>query len=155
MSDDSEELPRLARDKAAHPPCNRTRLVVNKSPNRSQRDRTHRAKSAFVPRSSATATHPSSKSTCQVTMIYFGSQGQTESKSSEFESADEILVMQQHCGGENLIVHQSDLRSGGELSLPLPPSLSRSLHNLSFYSQRNSPLRLVVIGTIHLACRST
>ena len=55
-------------------------------------------------------------------MIYFGSHGQMESSPSESEPTDEILVMQQHCGGENLIVHRSDLKPGGEPSLP--PSLT-------------------------------
>lgn len=44
-------------------------------------------------------------------MIYYGPQLNVDSKRSRFQPAgDEIIVMQQHCGGENLIVYKGSLR---------------------------------------------
>ncbi len=30
-----------------------------------------------------------------------------------FEEIDKIMVMQQHCGGENIIVYKENLKTGG------------------------------------------
>ncbi|CAM4835623.1 unnamed protein product [Rotaria magnacalcarata] len=42
---------------------------------------------------------------CEVTMLYYGPQTATDSRTNWCQPhGDEILVMQQHCGGENLVV---------------------------------------------------
>lgn len=51
---------------------------------------------------------------CLVTMIYYGPQTLMDYNRSWFESdGDDIVVMQQHCGGENLIVHKGPLKPNG------------------------------------------
>lgn len=47
-------------------------------------------------------------------MIYYGPPKTSETKKS---NADEILVMQQHCGGENLMVFKGFVRPNGRKSL--------------------------------------
>lgn len=42
---------------------------------------------------------------CEITMIYFGIQANNDPV--------EIVVMQQHCGGENLLVFKNYLRPNG------------------------------------------
>lgn len=47
-------------------------------------------------------------------MIYHGPQSLLESKRPVVErSTDEIIVMQQHCGGENLLVFRQQLNAHG------------------------------------------
>jgi hypothetical protein len=46
-------------------------------------------------------------------MIYYGPHTKIDYDHSLFEPVDEIMVMQQHCGGENLIVHKANLKAGG------------------------------------------
>lgn len=47
-------------------------------------------------------------------MIYYGPQTLMDYNRSWFESeGDDIVVMQQHCGGENLIVHKGPLKPNG------------------------------------------
>jgi hypothetical protein len=49
-------------------------------------------------------------------MIYYGPQIPIEYERSWFEpEGDEIIVMQQHCGGENLIVHKGALKPNSNL----------------------------------------
>ena len=44
-------------------------------------------------------------------MIYYGSQINIPYKRSLFQpEGDEIIVMQQHCGGENIIVYKGALK---------------------------------------------
>ncbi|CAF0982411.1 unnamed protein product [Adineta steineri] len=48
---------------------------------------------------------------CEITMIYLGSQTNFNTNQSEFNlNGYEIIVMQQHCGGENLIVFKNNLK---------------------------------------------
>lgn len=47
-------------------------------------------------------------------MIYYGPQTTMEYTRSWFESeGDEIVVMQQHCGGENIMVYKGPLKVNG------------------------------------------
>ncbi|CAF0845811.1 unnamed protein product [Adineta steineri] len=57
-----------------------------------------------------------SNSPCRITMIYYGPNTKLEYDHSLFESTDEIMVMQQHCGGENLIVYKANLKPGDEFT---------------------------------------
>jgi hypothetical protein len=50
---------------------------------------------------------------CQITMVYYGPHTKVDYDHSLFEPVDEIIVMQQHCGGENLIVYKDNLKAGG------------------------------------------
>jgi hypothetical protein len=48
-------------------------------------------------------------------MIYYGPQTIIEYERNWFEpDGDEIIVMQQHCGGENLIVYKGALKPNGK-----------------------------------------
>jgi hypothetical protein len=42
-------------------------------------------------------------------MIYLGGQTNVDYNQSRFE----IVIMQQHCGGENIIVYKENLKAGG------------------------------------------
>jgi hypothetical protein len=46
-------------------------------------------------------------------MIYYGPKIQVDYDHLVFEPIDEIIVMQQHCGGENVIVYKENLKPGG------------------------------------------
>ncbi|CAF0833286.1 unnamed protein product [Rotaria sordida] len=62
------------------------------------------AKNQLV-RRPTTAKNTSNNEYCEVTMIYYGPQIVIDCKNKWFQpNGDEIVVMQQHCGGENLIV---------------------------------------------------
>ncbi|CAF4582829.1 unnamed protein product [Rotaria sp. Silwood1] len=62
------------------------------------------AKNQLV-RRPTTAKHTSNNEYCEVTMIYYGPQTMIDYKKKWFQpNGDEIMIMQQHCGGENLIV---------------------------------------------------
>ena len=51
---------------------------------------------------------------CLVTMIYHGPQSLAEPKRPAAErTTDDIIVMQQHCGGENLLVFRQRLNAQG------------------------------------------
>ncbi len=48
-------------------------------------------------------------------MIYYGPQINIEHKSTWYQpNGDEIVVMQQHCGGENLIVFKGFVKPDGK-----------------------------------------
>ncbi|CAF2961367.1 unnamed protein product [Rotaria sp. Silwood2] len=51
-------------------------------------------------------------SPCQITMVYYGPHTKVDYDHLVFEQIDEIIVMQQHCGGENLIVYKNYLKPG-------------------------------------------
>ncbi|CAF1161729.1 unnamed protein product [Didymodactylos carnosus] len=53
---------------------------------------------------------------CEVTLVYSGPHTQIEFDRTLFQPPiqDEVLVMQQHCGGENLIVYKGFLKPGDE-----------------------------------------
>lgn len=46
-------------------------------------------------------------------MVYYGTNNKSDQDYSVFESIDDILVMQQHCGGENVIVYKGSRKAGG------------------------------------------
>jgi hypothetical protein len=46
-------------------------------------------------------------------MHYYGPKVQVDYDHLVFEPIDEIIVMQQHCGGENIIVYKENLKAGG------------------------------------------
>jgi len=46
-------------------------------------------------------------------MVYYGPKMQVDYDHLVFEPLDEIIVMQQHCGGENIIVYKEYLKPGG------------------------------------------
>lgn len=49
-------------------------------------------------------------------MIYYGPHTNIDYEKLWFEpEGDEIIVMQQHCGGENLIVYKGALKSNGNI----------------------------------------
>jgi hypothetical protein len=50
-------------------------------------------------------------------MVYHGPHTKIDYDHTLFEPVDEIIVMQQHCGGENLIVYKDKLKAGGFISL--------------------------------------
>lgn len=51
---------------------------------------------------------------CLVTMIYYGTASANEAKRHGSEvKRDAVMVMQQHCGGENLIVFKGALLPQG------------------------------------------
>ena len=50
-------------------------------------------------------------------MVYYGPHTKVDYDHSLFEPVDEVIVMQQHCGGENLIVHKDNLKAGGFVEL--------------------------------------
>ena len=53
---------------------------------------------------------------CQITMVYYGPHTKIDYDHLVFEPFDEIMVMQQHCGGENLIVFKGYCKPDGKTS---------------------------------------
>jgi hypothetical protein len=48
-------------------------------------------------------------------MIYLGAQTMIDSNQSSIETKNyEIIIRQQHCGGENVIVFQNQIKPNGE-----------------------------------------
>ena len=47
-------------------------------------------------------------------MVYYGPHMKVDYDHLVFDEIDEIIVMQQHCGGENIIVHKENLKPGGD-----------------------------------------
>ncbi|CAF1007818.1 unnamed protein product [Rotaria sp. Silwood1] len=69
-----------------------------------------RVKSVLV-RRTVSPKQISSNDRCIVTMIYYGSQTNISYERNLFQSeGDEIIIMQQHCGGENIIVYKGSLK---------------------------------------------
>jgi hypothetical protein len=52
---------------------------------------------------------------CEITMVYHGPHLQVDFDRLVFYPVDEVLVSQQHCGGENRVVFKKMLRHGGTL----------------------------------------
>ena len=48
-------------------------------------------------------------------MVYYGPHTKVDYDRMVFSDVDEVMVMQQHCGGENLIVYKGYLKPGGKL----------------------------------------
>jgi hypothetical protein len=49
-------------------------------------------------------------------MVYFGPKMKVDYDHLVFEPVDEVMIMQQHCGGENIIVYKENLKFGGIVS---------------------------------------
>ena len=49
-------------------------------------------------------------------MVYYGPHTKVDYDHLVFEEVDEIIVMQQHCGGENRVVFKDMLKAGGKLN---------------------------------------
>ncbi|CAF0862501.1 unnamed protein product [Rotaria sordida] len=83
----------------------------SQSPTRlSSSNQSTRVKSVLARRTISPKLNPISDR-CIVTLIYYGSQTNIPYKRSLFQSeGDEIIVMQQHCGGENIIVYKGALK---------------------------------------------
>lgn len=120
--DDDRQGPRISRVHSAVK--SRRRLPVS------------RPKSSTNPKElrSSPTLKSSENDVCRLTMIYYGSHGKVDSADpSLFDPSEEILVMQQHCGGENLVVFKQNLRAGGQCrrqcdDLRLDLELSRTIH---------------------------
>ena len=50
-------------------------------------------------------------------MIYYGPKIKVDYDHLVFEPIDEVVIMQQHCGGESITVYKDHLKSGGSLSI--------------------------------------
>lgn len=120
-----EQKPRLSRVQSAHADNDHHKKYSSKSPNR-HRHYLNRPKSSLPQRTFTQKKHfrlitkssdsPLSNPPCKITMIYYGPHTKIDYDHSLFEPVDEIIVMQQHCGGENLIVFKKNLRIGDEFS---------------------------------------
>jgi hypothetical protein len=71
------------------------------------------------PRSPARYPDSSSSTPCEITMVYYGPHTKVDYDHLVFAEVDEITVMQQHCGGENLVVYKNYLQPGGLILLIL------------------------------------
>ncbi|CAF2938466.1 unnamed protein product [Rotaria sp. Silwood2] len=119
------EVSRVSRVQSAHVSGDRRKKYSSKSPNHRRHQYLNRPKTSSAPRSlplhrSRALTKPpdSSLSTppCRITMVYYGPHTKLEYDRTLFEPVDEIIVMQQHCGGENLIVYKDNLKAGDEFT---------------------------------------
>ncbi|CAF3632135.1 unnamed protein product [Rotaria sordida] len=119
------DVPRVSRVQSAHVSGDHRKKYSSKSPIRHRHHQhLNRPKSSSVSRSlplkqrSHALTKPSDSSLsippCRITMVYYGPHTKLEYDHSLFEPVDEIIVMQQHCGGENLIVYKDHLKPGDE-----------------------------------------
>jgi hypothetical protein len=54
-------------------------------------------------------TNDNIKECCEMKMIYLGGQTNLDYKQSRFE----IMIMQQHCGGQNIILFKNFLKING------------------------------------------
>jgi len=53
------------------------------------------------------------KDRCEIRMIYLGGKTNLDYKQSRFE----IMIMQQHCGGQNIILFKNFLKTNGSFQL--------------------------------------
>ncbi|CAF3790952.1 unnamed protein product [Rotaria sordida] len=115
MYNEQVRIPRL---QSAHSSDDHRVKYPSKTLNR--RRHRHRRRSSQRPKSSSTQrlhslnkyTDSSTSSPCQITMVYYGPHTKVDYDHLVFEEIDEIIVMQQHCGGENLIVYKNYLKPG-------------------------------------------
>ncbi|CAF3621989.1 unnamed protein product [Rotaria sp. Silwood1] len=91
---------------------NRRRRRHRRSSQRPKSSSINRISSAQRPRSSNKSMDSFTTSPCQITMVYYGPHTKIDYDHLVFEQIDEIIVMQQHCGGENLIVYKNHLKPG-------------------------------------------
>ncbi|UJR16504.1 hypothetical protein I4U23_003406 [Adineta vaga] len=118
MNEEFDGQPRVLRVRSANVSDDFRRKHPSKGSSFHQRQ-LHRPKSSAAQRSSSLqfrSLTKTSDSSCRITMIYYGSHTKLEYDRSLFESTDEIMVMQQHCGGENLIVYKGNHKRGDEFS---------------------------------------
>jgi hypothetical protein len=81
-------------------------------------------------------------------MIYYGPQTTIEYERSLFEpEGDEIMVMQQHCGGENVIVYKGALKPNGNFKNLFIYFLNKFFF---FFKKKHLNLNLDDIQIIHL-----
>ncbi|CAF3277422.1 unnamed protein product [Rotaria socialis] len=125
MNEEFGEVRRVARVQSAHVNGDHHTKYSSKSLDRRHRQNFNQPKSSSMQRSlplqrSRLLTKPSDSSPsnppCRITMTYFGPHTKLDYDHSIFEPIDEIIVMQQHCGGENLIVYKDNLKPGDEFS---------------------------------------
>ena len=103
----SSSPPRLPRVHSAHVHETRSPKTRRRFPSRPKSSNPRETRSP-------TATN---NDLCRITMVYYGSHAKLDNHPTTlFDSKEEILVMQQHCGGENLIVFKQNLRAGGKRS---------------------------------------
>ncbi|CAF0739828.1 unnamed protein product [Adineta ricciae] len=78
---------------------------------------------------------------CEVSMIYYGPKSPYDYDNCWFKpDGDEIMVSQQHCGGENLTVYRGHVKPGGNAKIFLPLSCIRveiDLGTFKFLSRRH------------------
>ncbi|CAF3685342.1 unnamed protein product [Rotaria sp. Silwood1] len=124
-NEEFDRIPQLSRVHSAHVSGDRRKKYSSKSPNRHRQQHLNRSKPSFASRSlplhrSRILTKPLDSSLtippCRITMIYYGPHTKLEYDHSIFEPVDEVIVMQQHCGGENLIVYKNHLKAGDEFT---------------------------------------
>jgi hypothetical protein len=71
-------------------------------------------------------------------MVYFGPKMKIDYDHLVFEPVDEIIIMQQHCGGENIIVYKDNLKAGGLISPFYKLNKYFNLDQFTFDSRRHS-----------------
>ncbi len=71
-------------------------------------------------------------------MVYYGPKMKIDYDHLVFEPVDEIIIMQQHCGGENIIVYKDNLKAGGLISLFSKLNKYFNLDQFTFDSRRHS-----------------
>ena len=49
-------------------------------------------------------------------MVYYGPKVKIDYDHLVFEPVDEVMIMQQHCGGESIVVYKDHLKAGGLFS---------------------------------------
>lgn len=81
-------------------------------------------------------------------MIYLGPQTNVDYNQSSYQhNGHEVIVMQQHCGGQNIILYKNNLRPNG-LSFLFKKNMKMCF--VLFLFKKNLHLNLDVIMTIHL-----
>ena len=78
-------------------------------------------------------------------MVYLGPHMKVDFDRLVFDDLDEIIVMQQHCGGENRTVFKSFLKAGGSKRM-----MKDFIRMFCFNSQMNFNFLLVDTPIIHL-----
>ncbi|CAF1063460.1 unnamed protein product [Adineta ricciae] len=113
QSDNDEDYDHIPRVQSASMNANRR----TKPSSKTRKRRPHslqRPKSAQRPSKYPDTT--SNSPPCQITMVYYGPHTKVDYDRMVFSDVDEVMVMQQHCGGENLIVYKGYLKPGAEFT---------------------------------------
>ncbi|CAF0754519.1 unnamed protein product [Didymodactylos carnosus] len=112
MNEEFGEPSRISRVHSAH--------ISNPKKSKSPRRRLQRPKTntplslnrSFTGNTSRSHSPTKELPSCEVTMIYYGPHTKIDYDHNLFEPLDEVMVMQQHCGGENLPVFKKMLKAG-------------------------------------------